>query len=317
MAAVTARHVEDESGAPSVTGSRWVYVAGDGRSGSTLLGSLMAAALGAFDCGELHLLWVSRVDGRLCTCGVEVAQCPVWAAVAAEVRDRLDLPDDKAVADIAQGRLRQRQLLGPRLPGPHRDELALRWATEAAIERVTGVGTFVDSSKLSSVLWTASHLPRSLGVVHLVRDPRAVAFSWSRPTPDPSRRGAPMETKSTVRSATDWLRAHVTIERVLRRLDGDRVVRIRYEDLVREPAGLIASITGDSAGDSAPMAFAADDAQPSHAIAGNPTRFRTGQRISPDERWRREMSGPARAVATAITAPLLHRFGYRLWDRAT
>jgi LPS sulfotransferase NodH len=316
MVAVRRRQVGDESGAPGVAGSRWLYVAGDGRSGSTLLGSLLATALGAFDCGELHLLWVSRVDGRLCTCGVEVSRCAVWAAVAADVRDRLDLPDDEAVAEIARGRLRQRQLLAPRLPGPHRDELALRWATEAAIERVTGQGSFVDSSKLSSVLWTASHLPRSLGVVHLVRDPRAVAFSWSRPRPDPSQRGAPMETKSTLRSATDWLRAHVTIERVLRRLDGDRVVRIRYEDLVRQPASLLASITGGDA-PAAPTAFAARDAQPSHAIAGNPTRFNLGQPISPDERWRREMGRAALAATTAITAPVLHRFGYRVRDGAT
>jgi hypothetical protein len=308
MAAISARQVGAEPVGSGVAGSRWVYVAGEGRSGSTLLGSLLATALGAFDCGELHRLWVSRVDGRLCTCGAEVARCAVWSAVAEDVRDHLRLPDDEAIAEIARGRLRQRQLLGARLPGPHRDELALRWATEAAIERVTGASAFVDSSKLSSVLWTASHLPRSLGVVHLVRDPRAVAFSWSRPTPDPSLRGAPMEQKSVVRSATDWLRAHATAERVLARLEGDRVVRVRYEDLARDPAGLVAALTGRGE----TVAFAADDLGPSHAICGNPTRFRAGQRVEPDERWRREMGAGARAAATALTAPLLRRFGYRL-----
>jgi hypothetical protein len=317
MAAISARQVGAEPVGSGVAGSRWVYVTGDGRSGSTLLGSLLATALGAFDCGELHLLWASRIDGRLCTCGVEVALCSVWAVVAADVRDQLGLPDDETVAEIARGRLRQRQLLGPRLPGPHRDELALRWATEAAIERVTGADALIDSSKLSSVLWTASHLPRTLGVVHLVRDPRAVAFSWSRPTPDPSLGGAPMERKPPVRSAADWLRAHVTIERVLRRLDGDRVVRIRYEDLVRDPVAAIGSIMGGGDADATPTAFAAAVDRPSHAIAGNPTRFRADQRIAPDERWQHEMSVGARAATTALTAPLMHRFGYRLRQRST
>jgi hypothetical protein len=316
MAAVAARHVGDALAQSSVARSRWVYVAGEGRSGSTLLGSLLATALGAFDCGELHRLWVSRVDGRICTCGVEVARCPVWSAVAGDVRCQLELPDDEVVAEIARGRLRQRQLLAPRLPGPPRDELRLRWATEAAIERVTGARVFVDSSKLSSVLWTASHLPRPLVVAHLVRDPRAVAFSWSRARIDPSLGGAPMERKSTVRSASDWLRAHATAERVVRRLGGPlggaRVARVRYEDLVRDPAVAVAAIDGDCTAEAVSRAFARDDGRPSHAIAGNPTRFRPDQRIEPDERWRREMGLGARLAATVVTAPLLRRFGYRM-----
>lgn len=296
------------SGAP-----RWVYVAGDGRSGSTLLGSLLAGGLDGFDCGELHLLWVSLVDGRLCTCGEKVARCPVWAEVAAAVRDQLGLPDDEAGAAIVRGRLRQRQLLGPRLPEPLPAELELRQATESAIERVTGAAVLVDSSKLSTVLWTASRLPRPLAVVHLVRDPRAVAFSWSRPTPDPSLGGALMERKSAWRSGGDWLRAHATTERVLRRLDGVPVVRTRYEDLVADPAGELAPLVARMGDDA--VAFTADRERPSHAMAGNPTRFRAGQRVEADERWRRESAPVARVVVTALTVPLLRRYGYRLLPR--
>jgi hypothetical protein len=313
MAVVSMRAAAQGLGEGEGGARPWFYVVGDGRSGSTLLGSLLAAALGgAFDCGELHLLWVSRVDGRVCTCGVEVARCPVWEAVAGEVRDELGLPDDEAVAEIARGRLRQRQLLAPRLPAPPPDELALRRATEAAIERVTGAPAFVDTSKLSSVLWTAGHLARPLGAVHLVRDARAVAFSWSQTRPDPSLGGAPMERKSTLRSASDWMRAHVTTARVVRRLGRDQVVRLRYEDMVRDPGAALRTILGDAMTGADVMAFDHGDDGPSHAIAGNPTRFTTGQRISPDERWRTEMAVAERAVATALTAPLLCRFGYRL-----
>ncbi len=231
------------------------------------------------------------------------------AEVAVAVRADLGLPHDGAAAEIARGRLRQRQLLNPRLPAPLPAELALRHSTETAIERVTGARVLVDSSKLSTVLWTASQLDRPLMVVHLVRDPRAVAFSWGRPTKDPSLRGALMERKSVVRSSGDWLRGHATTERVLRHIDADLAVRIRYEDLVMDPITTLRSVAGPGCDDV--VAFA-DDGRTSHAIAGNPTRFTSGQRVASDERWRREMGAGARTVATAITAPLLHRFGYRI-----
>ena len=40
----------------------WVYVAGLGRSGSTLLGTLVATRADAFYCGELYLLWERMLE---------------------------------------------------------------------------------------------------------------------------------------------------------------------------------------------------------------------------------------------------------------
>src|SRR5690606_41697009 len=127
--------------------------------------------------------------------------------------------------------------------------------------------------ELARVLWAAAHIARPLGGVHLVRDPRAVAFSQARPTPSPWRDGAPMRRRPPLLSASDWLRAQVTTERVVRHRD--RVpaqpvaVRVRYEDLPGALDAAIGSIAGALHLDRRP---AGDDEGTRHTIAGDTGR---------------------------------------------
>ena len=291
--------------------ARWIYIAGQGRSGSTLLGMLAARAAGGFHCGELYRLPEALVAGHLCQCGAEVPRCAVWATVARRVRALTGLPSDRACLEVMRDRLRRRHLLAPVMPPARAGELALRRATERAIEDVTGSAVVVDSSKLASQLWTAAHLCRQLTVVHLVRDPRGVAFSQSRPLYDPAWR-AEWAPRPPWQTALAWVRGQVTTERVVRQLRARAIisadVTLRYEDLVSDPASALERVTGTSLGDLAPTPAAVHE---QHAIYGNPMRFDPGA-IVPDERWRRAMGVAARSVVTAITAPLLGRYGYPL-----
>jgi len=50
---------------------------------------------------------------------------------------------------------------------------------------------------------------------------------------------------------------------------------------------------------------------PTHSITGNPDRLRTGPiAVRLDDRWRREMTARDRSLVTALTWPLLARYGY-------
>jgi hypothetical protein len=50
---------------------------------------------------------------------------------------------------------------------------------------------------------------------------------------------------------------------------------------------------------------------PTHSVKGNPDRFRTGPiEIRLDDEWRRAMRPRDRRVVTALTWPLLLRYGY-------
>jgi len=284
----------------------WVFIAGYGRSGTTLLGMLLTRDAGFF-CGELHLLWHALVEGQTCQCGEPVAACPVWTRVAAHARAALGLRSDEEGRAIMDQRLRRRHLLRPRLPAPRPAELELRAATEAAVAEVTGAELLVDSSRLSSVLWTACHIDRDLSVVHLVRDPRAVAFSEGRPKPDPASPRGALVRRSVLDSTAGWVRGHLTTERVVRRAVAEgrvgRARRVRYEDLAADPEGCVAALG---------VAPVGGRRHPGHAVAGNPSMFAPAAPVVVDDRWRTQMRAGPRLASTALTAPLLLRYGYAL-----
>ena len=306
----------DQSVPAAVAGRRgsWIYVAGAGRSGTTLLGRLLEEACEGFDCGELVYLWSARARGWLCECGEPVATCPVWSEVARQVRRHVEVGTDWEVIE------RMRDLIVPPLPTylrrlrPRAHDIALRAATEQAVECVTGADVVIDTSKRLLPLATAAAVDRPLTVVHLVRDPRGVAYSNMQPKRDPARGGAFVMTPRPARvSAWRWLAANALTERVVaQERQGSRTMRVArlcYEDVARDTAAALRPVAGAAAA----AASAGVGGTQRHAIVGNPSRF-DRRAVSEDRRWREGLDLRSRVVVNLVTAPLAVRYGYlRPW----
>ncbi len=59
------------------------------------------------------------------------------------------------------------------------------------------------------------------------------------------------------------------------------------------------------------------DLTTSHTVAGNPMRFRTGRiELRRDDAWRQQLPRRQQRVISALTAPLLARYGYSLGGTA-
>ncbi len=60
-----------------------LYIAGYGRSGSTLLGNILGQIDGFFFVSEIHNIWTHIAEDRLCACGQTISRCPVWSEIIA------------------------------------------------------------------------------------------------------------------------------------------------------------------------------------------------------------------------------------------
>jgi Sulfotransferase family len=305
---------------------RVVYVGGLGRSGSTLLEQLLAGLPGTCAAGEVVHLWQRGIaTGELCGCGQPFGRCDFWSQVGrvafggwhrvsldrlAELRDSVDRTRHIPV------------LAGPRLPARMTASLAeygdyyLR--VYQAIAEVSGRATIIDSSKHASLAFCLRRIPGiDLRVIHLVRDSRAVAFSWASRVARPEGGAASyMTTWSPASTAAHWNAQNGALQVLARR--GTRVHRVRYEDLAEFPAPTIRKLArfgGLPSGD-ADLAFlnATDDGivtPAAHTVSGNPMRFTSGRLvIRRDDRWRTAMPQSGRRAVTALTLPLLAHYGY-------
>jgi hypothetical protein len=91
-------------------------------------------------------------------------------------------------------------------------------------------------------------------------------------------------------------------------------MRIRYEDLVRDPAAAVRSVARFAHEPDPDLGFLHDgrvEFEPNHTFSGSPFRLRQAAiHIHPDEAWRAKMSTGEKALASAPALPLLSRYGY-------
>src|SRR5829696_4047947 len=224
-----------------------LYIGGHGRSGSTILAQTLGQIPGFVNVGELWLIWSRGLQhNESCGCGHPFYSCEFWRAVGDEAFGGWDNVDvDKMVAFMSYLK-RQRRAphyaltakIGLRSGkintlleegGPILERLY------RAIQRVSGAGVIVDSSKRLPYAVLLSLLPfADLRIVHLVRDSRAVAYSWSRIKESHAVVGGRhMPRLSPLQASRAWSLQNYSYSF----LTGfARLSRLRYEDFVRDPA---------------------------------------------------------------------------------
>jgi hypothetical protein len=153
--------------------------------------------------------------------------------------------------------------------------------------------------------------------IHLVRDPRAVAFSWQRKTATLEElqgdESLHFNNRGFLVAGLDWVLQNFSTDR-LNRLDGHDHNRLRYEDFVAQPAHTLQTLVGSAQGITAEKSSAID--LPEVHIFGNPSRFQQGRiEIRLDEEWREVMPRRAQTLVSAIASPLSHKYGYSLHPR--
>ncbi|MBP2707215.1 sulfotransferase [Microbispora sp. RL4-1S] len=290
-----------------------MFVGGLGRSGSTLLERLLGELPGVTPLGEVVHLWARGVGAdEPCGCGQRFSQCPFWGKVGARAFG------DWRRSRAAVERLRNRVDRTRRVPAlavgfvgreAELSEYVLAYSrVYAAAAEVADARAIVDSSKHASLAYCLTAI-MDLRVVHVVRDPRAVAASWRSVVRRPED-GRPMTRWTPARTAVHWLAQNLAFEALRRK--GVEVVRVRYEDLLDDPARTVRDLAARLGLDAGDLGFLGDREARlgvAHTVSGNPMRFAVGRialrrrpaPLPPYQRW----------LVTALTLPLFLAYGYR------
>jgi hypothetical protein len=276
-----------------------IYIGGYGRSGSTLLEYLLTAHPSLVACGEVerHLRRFGR--RKICTCGRRAKKCWVWSRF---------------------------QHRSGELEGWDHKKLVL-----AILDHVTPNYTvMVDSSKTS---WGSTRIPfrlsKALGenfvLVHIVRDPRAVAWSTMKarlPQRSTTEGKLKLRQKSRslwssslrpLRTVVGWTVANLACE-TFGILYPDQYLRVRYEDLVRTPVKVLGQIFAKVSLEPPLKLEQNTAARNRHQLYGNAMRFDSlsPAELKEDVAWKAAMPKAYRWLVGILCWSFCMRYDYEL-----
>lgn len=272
---------------------RVIYVMGEGRSGSTLLDQMLGTHENVWGAGELWSFFSEEtaITGD-CSCGQKVSDCTYWQEVKTQYLGAVGDSDLKRSHELRTALDGVKALVRSLLRVPPGRFSVYQKDTHAiyrVLSEVTGRTVVVDSTKQ---VGRAHNLLRmedlDVRVIHLVRDGRGVTWSRLRDR----KRDPSVWRHGPYQSIFNWVVKNL-LGVLIGRLHPDRYLRVKYEELVTDPASQMARI-GDFSGldySDATEKLLAGGVEAGHEIGGN-KKARTGtepRALKLDEEWKREL----------------------------
>jgi len=296
-----------------------IYIAGYGRSGSTLLCAVLGANVSSCPVGEFKGIFDHYLKDRNCSCGSTLRKCTFWHGVMSEFQNVLPDISIAEAAEITTKMESYKNWLSVR----HRNtELEKRygkiWQTMINIVcEQTGCNTVVDASKSSSVACNrVAVLSRLCEIkqVHLVRDPRSVMSSMlAAQKRRLERHGIKPTMLRGVKTLLSWSVTNLYIHAMsilgIQRVDS----RVSYEMLTNQPLETFAYLNSTLGVDvqklknnlAANKPFSAG-----HIFSGDLQRMHGDYFIkSTSPKWPQELSVVQRYIAF-VTFPLARAYGF-------
>ncbi len=306
------------------TTPRWVYIAGRGHSGSTMLDAMLGNATAVASVGEL-VSGMGRYDD-LCSCGATFEACAFWTDVRQRFSEQSDLSWDVAVSICrAQAHLKMFPPTVVARSGAHwvRRLVAITGAIGAAIAGATGGSpdVVVDSSKeITRAIFFLRFLPEAR-VVHLMRHPVSIlqsdyhrlrggaGFKFFRKRFVPRRFFGPILFLRTVA----WILGNVAAD-AARLVDRERFLRVKYESIIANPIveiDRIEAFIGVSLDAVRDRLRRGESFSVGHNIGGNQMRHSGTFRFDPSKAERSGLPVRYMVMAWIMTWPQLLAYGYR------
>lgn len=295
------------------------YITGWGRNGSTVFDNLLGQTKGYFSVGELFRIWeYGLLEGGVCGCGQLINDCPTWQAIldhafggAADDVGRMVGAWQRAT--VRTNKIPQIGRISRQLTTPLHPALRQLDALYRAMATMTGARVIIDSSKHPMYGALLSLVPSvDVRLIHLVRNPYAVAYSWQR-----KKLKADANRYFRIRSAREtsfyWLMWNAGIS-YLQWRTGLPYLRVRYEDLIADPRRTLESVYGflNTPIDNYPVNHQREfEMAINHTIVGNPVKFTRGTiQLRLDSEWENRLSYRDRLTVRLLTWPLMARYDY-------
>ncbi len=272
-----------------------IYLLGAGRSGTTMLATVLNNWPNIHTVGEMHQFLDYLYEDKDCSCGQNISQCEFWSPLVKE----MDLKLLKNKENVALSNKLEKHhniptfLLGKPLNATYQemtDEIF------QAIQQKVSKPWVLDSSKyIARYLLLRKNKKINLKGIYLVRDVRGVVYSFGKNVQTHKNPLSAILYYSLINFWAQWV---TFFDR--------RIVKIKYEDFVNQPDQVIKKIEAHLFGSHTNVSYLKDTTfEIPHIIAGNRLRSDKQLVIKKDLKWKEAISRPKQVLYYLLAFPLM------------
>jgi hypothetical protein len=295
-----------------------IYIAGYGRSGSTLLERVLGDNRKVFALGELKSFFDTACkSGELCSCGKRVDSCEFWGPV-------LKVYDEKECVGSESIRSKAESLFGLFF---NCSSMKHKYSqmTEDLFKRIfsglpENTGFVIDSSKTTRnsffrPIRLSKFVSLEVKVIHLVRDGRGCIWSNLKGSNRRMEKGEnPRLPIPVLRTVINWPLANAGAELFRLFSSSENYCRVRYEDLVDDPAEILSQLGAFLGLDFSSQIDAVANKHitaSGHQLSGNRMRLKKEIVVKKDMEWGKNLKLLYRFFFWMIDWAFALRYGYK------
>lgn len=278
-----------------------IYLLGAGRSGTTLLATVLNNHPQIRTLGEMHQFLEHLKDNKPCSCGLPLANCDNWSPIVkqlkftkTEIRTNFQFTSDKEEHSNIPG-----LLLLNKNQSKYLESQNLVFETIGTIHPEKWL---LDSSKyIARYLLLKKSSKYKLKGIYMVRDVRGVINSFSKK----------VQTPRTPISTIFYYLLINFFGQLVSWLDKD-VIKIKYEDFVEDTEVTLKMIYRhifDSQQDIGELTQAYGIP---HLIGGNRMKHNKNIKINADNNWKKKISRPKQIMYYLISFPMMIVNSYKI-----
>lgn len=289
-----------------------IYIMGCGRSGTTILDMILGNHSGFLNVGELNRARLAWIGEELCSCGVPMKKCVTWQKVAKIWFANEHHYDVQRIREYQNDIERHSGMWRIVFDSYDQHKIQVYYSYWQDIYKIlsnsSSANAIVDSSKnVGRVFALLSNSQMDVKVIHLTRDPRGVYYSFQK-------KDVNMPVNNILKVALYWNTVNSLANLIGRRFGEQKILRIRYEDLISKPVKTIDVIAGFLREDLSDVKTKLRNSVPldrGHVCAGNRLRTQTlALKLRPDLEWTENLKFHHRLIITVLCFPLMNAYGY-------
>lgn len=303
-----------------------LYIAGYGRSGSTLLARILGSHPNIYNAGELiNFLNLLTNDDAICSCQQKLQNCEFWSDIFR--RFTSGIRSDINKLQLSQQRHESFSYFYRNIVKRSKTDAVLySHLIQTLIMSISAnlsphVQYIIDSSKTT---WNRFFRPLSIAkmagvrvkLIHIVRDGRGCIWSNIKGTDDGMLRGPILKDKGSfpvLRTTLHWPFANFGAHIFQKTSLSEDYCRIRYEDFVENPRIILTQLgnfLGLSFDEQFEFITSGGYLPLGHMIAGNRLRSTAQIIIKSDMEWKRYLNKPSQLLFLFFNWPLSFIYGY-------